>query len=265
MTEKLAVLIGGGQGGARSLRAAIEKEGFPAQFVSPQWPRDHYVYADGNYVRRGYWKNGLENHFGDGGYVHIGDGYVLCGTGLSDIVPETQAFAGDMISWLSPEKHHAAKTALIAECQKHYPASKVHVIPSGMANGRGHNHLDMSVMLLPTNRLLIVDTHYGILASRGNEVDAVANQEELKCIRYDGSQDGVWYPLNVLAFPSEKGDIVFIDSQSKSLARLLEKEGVKCIPVEIPQHTYPAGKIHCMTNVLPVKDLVRKNDLLAPF
>ena len=111
----------------------------------------------------------------------------------------------------------------------------------------------------------MVDAHFNHHAASGTEVDEIAEAEGLKLIRYDGFQDGVWFPLNSLVLPKGETDVVFVDDKALSLWKLLEQEGVEVVGVQMPQHEYPAGKIHCQTNTYCKSDGVTPDDLLEEF
>ena len=73
---------------------------------------------------------------------------------------------------------------------------------------------------------------------------------------YDGSQDGVWYPLNSLVLSPNKNptDCVVLDQEAKSLIKILKDEGAQVIEADMPQGSYPDGKINCQTNIHYLKD-----------
>src|SRR3989344_2490094 len=245
MEEQIEVLVGTGIGGQRNILDAIGKQGFKTKHVGCLWPRDQYVYFNGNYIFRGEGSN--ENHFGEGGYFRFGNDYVLIGGGLIDLV--TKYKFRDILGMEGNSKKEEATVGLIQETKKHFDGFSIHVVPTGGFRGRGHNHLDMSVLLLPKKRILIVDTYFNHFASTGTEIDQIGEREKLKVIRYDGSQDEVWYPLNSLVLDKNGNDLVFIDSKADSLKRLLERENVAFVDIEMPQHQHPSGKINCQTNI----------------
>lgn len=259
MKQNLAVIVGTGIGGQRQLKKAIADQGFQVKSTDRQWPRDHYVHFKESYVKRG--EAGLGgNLFGEGGYYRIGEDYLLIGSGIGDLV--TNYTARDFLGFNGKEQKAESHDSLVESAKTHFPTARIHVVPSGASKGRGHNHLDVSVLLVPNNKLLIVDTYFGKYAAERDEVDRIGKQESLIVIRYDGSQDRVWNPLNALVLPDDNGDIAFVDDKSKSLIKLLEKNGVKTIGVSMPQHEYPAGKINCQTNTYNLEDNVTPDDLL---
>ena len=68
-------------------------------------------------------------------------------------------------------------------------------------------------------------------------------KEGFKFVELPGKNSGVWYPLNSLVLPKGENDLVVLDKNSRSLIKILDKEGVDFIPVDFPQREYPAGKI----------------------
>lgn len=249
MAENIGVLVGTGIGGQRNIFDAIEREGFAVKSaVARQWPRDHFVHLKKSYVKR----EPNDNHFGEGGYSRVGNGYILLGTGIGDLV--TDYSARDFLGFNGEQKLKESSRALTELAEQQFEGMRVHLIPTGKSSGKGHSHLDMSTLLAPTNKILVVDSHYGRYASEDGRIDKIGEIEGLKVIRYDGSQDGVWYPLNSLILNNGERDIAFIDERAKSLAKILESEGIKTVGVKMPQHEFPAGKINCQTNTYSLGD-----------
>jgi len=135
--------------------------------------------------------------------------------------------------------------------EQYYPSIRIHIAPTGYFHGgRRHNHIDMYVLLLEQTKLLILDTCFGRGAGTAKEYDQIAEQEGFRLVRYDGSQDGVEFPLNALVLPSLQGntDFVVTDKKSASLNKLLLDEGAETVLVDMPLKLNPGGKIHCQTN-----------------
>src|SRR3989344_1796280 len=86
MKDHIGVLVGTGQGGQGNILEALQDAGYYATSAGVRmWPRDHYVHMGRTYVKRG--EAGMSgNLFGEGGYVRIGKGYLLIGTGIGDLV-----------------------------------------------------------------------------------------------------------------------------------------------------------------------------------
>jgi len=195
------------------------------------------------------------NAFGEGGKILTGTDFLL----VSDM-----AYLHEHISENLSDKptYEQIKEAIASEGKKHHPGARIHVAPTGyFHDGKGHNHIDMFCLLLPEQKLLLLDTHYGKGAGTATEYDAIAEAEGLNLIRFDGSRDGVWYPLNAFVLPGDLSTVV-VDSRSASLIRLLTEEGLDPIGVEMPQENSPAGKIRCQTNTYNPKDDVVLDNLL---
>jgi hypothetical protein len=256
MKQNLAVIVGTGIGGQREVKEALDEQGFEVKTTGVMWPQDHYVYFDGRYVRRR-----VADKFGEGGYFRIGNDFLL----VSDFIYETYQ-VGELRHIHRDIPYDKMKEIIAAECKKYHLTARVHVAPSGYYHkGKGRDsHLDTFTLLLPNRKILIVDTHFGNKASTTKEYDEIARIEKLELIRYDGSQDGVWNPLNASVLPGEDNqDVVFVDDKSKSLIRLLEENGVKAVGVEMPQHEYPAGKINCMVNVYNPEEITMEDLLIG--
>jgi len=221
------------------------------------WPRDHYVYFQGRYIASGSPGSIDGNPFGEGGNVLTGSDFLL----VSDSI-----YVNDHIARHLPEHptYEQIKKAILKEGEVHHPSAKIHVVPSGYFHGgKGHDHIDMFCLLLPRRKLLLLDTYYGKKAGKTREYDVIAEAEGLTLIRYDGSQDKVWYPLNALVLPTENSDVVVVDDRALSLIKLLQDNEVDTIEVEMPQHSFPGGKINCQTNIFNSKDNLDLENLLA--
>ena len=250
MKDELSVLVGTGIGGQREIISALSDAGFNTQSTGGRmWPRNHYVHLMDRYVKNGSVMSIDGNPFGDGGHVLTGNDFLL----VSDMAYLREDISKNLSNRSTYEQ---IKEAIVSEGKKYHPNARIHVAPTGyFHNGKGHDHIDMFCLLLPKQKLLLLDTHYGKGAGNAKEYDTIAKAEGLRLIRYNGSQDGVWFPLNSLVLPTEdEKEVVFVDSKAKSLIKLLINEGLKPIEVEMPQHSYPAGKIGCQTNTYNSKD-----------
>jgi hypothetical protein len=250
MKDKLSVIIGSGIGNQKEIANKISKN-FDVKTVKTMWPRDSFVYFGGKYIKRDSPENiDGYNPFGEGGHILTGKDYLL----ISDMVYNHDQIPKD--SQNKPE-YKKVKKAIIDEGKKYYPNARIHVAPSGYFNrGKGHNHIDMFCLLIQGRGLLLVDTYYGKCAGTSKEYDKIAEKEKLKLIKYDGSKDKVWNPLNALVLPENKNSSpkVVVDNKAKSLIKLLKNEEVETIGVEMPQNSFPGGKIRCQTNTYNPKD-----------
>src|SRR4030043_2089518 len=188
MEDQLEVIVGTGIYGQGNIIKAVRNEGFQVRSINRLWPRDHYVHFNGRYVKSGSPGFIDGNSFGEGGNVLPGNGFLL----VSDGVYIKEKFA----KILSDEPtYEQIKEAILSKGREYYPDARIHVAPTGYFHkGKGHEHIDMLTLLLPKTKLLILDTHFGKRAGTAKEYDEIAQAERLKLIRFDSSQDGVWYP-----------------------------------------------------------------------
>ncbi len=246
-TPNLGVIIGKGHGNQRELAAAISGQGFKIVISKHTWPRDAYVKYQGIYIRNYEPENQNPwNVFGEGGYFQIGEDYIL----VSDRVYQDGKSEGRFIN---SQETVPMEQIIQREAVKYYPTARIHVTPSGEPH-QSHKHIDMYTLLLSKSNLLILDTHFGGEVVQSKKYEAIAEKEGLNLIHYDGSQDSVWYPLNVLVLPTAQSEIVFLDKKATSLQQLLQKYNIPCIAVELEQTSYPTGKINCQTNTFDLKD-----------
>jgi hypothetical protein len=254
--KNLGILVGYGfdfnLGGQKNICSALRSRGYSAIEINESWPRDEYVFFKEKYIPVG--EDGCSgNVFGEGGNIQTGKEFLL----VSD-----NAFYFDKIKSkvdfdkLRKDKkyYNLAKNVIIEEGKK-YHNSRIHVAPTGDFHGElAQGHIDLFTLLLPNKKILIFDKHFGKDANLDKDYNLISEKESLEFVEYDGSQDGIWYPLNSLVLPDCGRDVVVIDSKAKSLQRLLDKKGVGSIPVDMPQKSYPAGKINCQTNVFSLGD-----------
>lgn len=246
--DNLRVIVGAGIGGQREIMDAVSEAGFDVKGAGrTMWPRDKYVYFR-RYVKSRLTGRGGSNAFGIGGNILTGDNFLL----VSDT-----AYLYNPNKLPKSPSYEQIKETIIADGRRQYPEARIHIAPTGYYHGgKRHEHIDMYCLLIPERRLLLLDTHYGWHARDAKGYDEIAEQERLRLVRYDGSIDNCWNPLNALNLP---GNVV-LDSGAKSLIKLLRDEGLRTIGVEMPQKPYPAGKIRCQTNTYNPND-VDINDL----
>ncbi len=245
MDSDLGVVVGTGIGGQRNIAEALESNGFRTTGVKQLWPRDHYVHSNEEYVKNNSPGFIDGNPFAEGGNILLGDGFLL----VSDLAYMREQILKQLPQKITRKQIPEIEQVLKLEGQKHFPRTRIYIAPTGYFHGgKGHSHIDMFSLLCPRKKLLILDTFYGKGAGTAREYDSIADKEGLRLLRYDGSQDGVWYPLNSLVLDVDKRDVVAVDDRAVSLIRLLDREGIRTISTKMPQHPFPAGKVRCQTN-----------------
>lgn len=267
--ENLCVSVGTGIGGQREIMNSLARAGYKVESAVEQWPRDSWVYFNGKYIERG--SMGADgNAFGDGGNVRVGKDFVIVSDNAvyyQDITRKLkETFLGVNFDDLMEKHNFVAKnynlfSDLVSEYGKEFFESRVYVAPTGYYQGKmGQTHIDLFTLLLPKSKILIFDKFFGNDANLKNHYNLISEKEGLKFIEYDGSKDGVWFPLNSLVLPKNGNDVVVIDSASASLNKILNKKGIETLCVDMPQIKYPAGKINCQTNTYNIRDkkIIRK-------
>lgn len=257
--RETCVSVGVGIGGQKEIMDSLARAGYNVEHSVEQWPRDSWVYFNGKYISRG--GMGIEgNVFGDGGNVHTGEDFVMVSDNafwFNDVRNKIKENFGCSENDINNSiyKNYEEASKIVSDCGKEFFNSRVHIAPTGYYQGKiGQTHIDLFSLLLPKSKILLFDKHYGKDANAKNHYNRIAEKENLKFIEFDGSKDGVWYPLNSCILPYNSGDAVVLDSKSQSLKKILDKEGVKIIQVDMPQIEYPAGKINCQTNMYRVND-----------
>lgn len=248
--KNIGVLVGYGndydisgknRGTQTKIAETLNSHGYKTIKVDEAWPRDSYVFFNGKYTFRDD-PDGEKNVFGEGGDIQKGDGYLL----VADTAYRFKKIQEKIANSKDKEK------TLIEEGKKNHN-SRIHIAPT---SNNSQGHIDMFTLLLPKSGILLYDTFYGKGSNDSKIYNKIANDENLKFIEYDGSQDNVWYPLNAAVLPSISSDseTILVDSNAKSLIKLLHKNNLRTIPVNLPQFEFPAGKLNCQTNTFDLKD-----------
>lgn len=255
--KDLGILVGYGFdfqfGGKDKINKALRDKGYFTKIVDEPWPRDKYVFFKNKYTLLGE-ESSSGNVFGDGGNVQLGKDFAL----VSD-----NAFYFDDINKnidldrLSKDKEYydSSKEVIIKKGEEEYN-TRVHVAPTGyfFGNPSAQGHIDLFTLLLPNSKILIFDKYFGGKANLNYDYNKISEKEGLRFIEYDGSKEDVWFPLNSLVIPNFQSEKVVIDSNAKTLNKILNKKGIQTILVDMPQKNYPAGKINCQTNIFNLKD-----------
>ncbi len=255
--KNLGIVVGYGfdfnLGGRKEIASALRDKGYFVKEVDEPWPRDRYVLLRNKYVNS-ICEDGSENVFGDGGNVQLGDGFALVSDNafyFNNIKKEV-----NFERLFRDKKYYETSKKIISNKGKRQLGVPVYVAPTGyfFGNSSAQGHIDLFTLLLPKNKILIFDNHFGKGANLNKDYNKISEENNLKFIEYSGNGEGVWFPLNSLVLSSPSSEKVVIDSNAKSLRKILEKEGVDFIQVNMPQRSYPAGKINCQTNTFRLKD-----------
>ncbi|HQF82794.1 MAG TPA: hypothetical protein PK255_02190 [Candidatus Pacearchaeota archaeon] len=264
--EKLGVLVGYGfdfeLGGQNKICAALKNNGYFVKSIGEPWPRGKYVLFGKKYISSGELDDS-GNVFGEGGNVQLGKDFVLVSDNafhFNEIKKDV-----DLKRLISDRGYYESSKKIISNKGKEQYNVPVHVAPTGyfFGNSSAQGHIDLFTLLLPNSKILIFDKYFGKDANLNYDYNKICEKEGLKFLEYDGSKEEVWFPLNSLVLPNSQKEKVVIDSKAKSLNRILEKEGIERILVDMPQRNYPAGKINCQTNVFLLKDKNKLDKLLV--
>lgn len=263
--DNLGVMVGYGfdfnLGGKKNIASALRNKGYLVEEVNEAWPRDKYVLFKNKYINS--IDEGISgNVFGDGGNVQLSKNFALVSDNafyFNDIKKDV-----DFEKLFNNKKYYESAKKTISEKGKKQYHVPVHVAPTGFffGNSSAQGHIDLFTLLLPNSKVLIFDKHFGKDANLYHDYNEIAEKENLKFIEYDGSKENVWFPLNSLVVANSLKDTVALDSKANSLKKILEKERVEIISVDMPQRNYPAGKINCQTNVFLLKDKNKLSKLL---
>lgn len=255
--EDLGVLVGYGFdyefGGQKNIASALRNKGYSVKEVGEAWPRDKYVLFKDKYIPS-VDEGSSGNVFGEGGNVQLGKDFVLVSDNafyFNDIKKDV-----DFEKLFKNKNYYESAKNIISEKGKRQYGVSVHVAPTGcfFGNPSFQGHIDLFTLLLPNSKILIFDKHFGKGANLNYDYNKIAEREKLKFIEYDGDKEGVWFPLNSLVLPNSQKEKVVIDSNANWLSKILEREGVETIKVDMPQRYHPAGKINCQTNTFLLKN-----------
>jgi hypothetical protein len=239
MPEDLTVLVGAYYQNTPwtkerfALAEAISKRGFQVEIIEGCWPRDSYVFHNGHYVSR------EENqHYGEGGLFRLGLDYMLVSEALF-------------------EKRVISEGRARYRLNEFFPGTRIHFVPFGphpeQLDASQHGHIDLSVLLLPQDKLLVVDKAFYVgVRDYKKKFGQVAEAEGLDLHFYDSCARNFWqedYPLNCLVLPTNEGEVVFANQKTPHFVRLLRERGVEVITIPFVESPRHGGSINCATNV----------------
>jgi len=216
------------------LAEALATYGYSVETINECWPRDSYVFHQGQYVSRKEW-----GHFGEGGLYRQGLDYLL----VSDALLRKERIS-------EKDAREIMKTI--------FPRSRVHFIPEAShpyhEDVTQHGHIDLSNLLLPLDKLLVVDkSFYSGISGYRKIFEKIAEEEGLDLQFYDPESCGILqadYPLNCLPLPDGKGaERVFANKETPHFVRMLRDRGIEVIAVPFTSSTKKGGAINCATNI----------------
>jgi hypothetical protein len=96
MINQIKVLVGTGIGGQREIMESLRNEGFQVKSAkNRQWSRDHYVFHNGIYVKRGE-ATPEGNPFGEGGNIRLREGFFLVSDRVYNVSNVIKAELGEL-------------------------------------------------------------------------------------------------------------------------------------------------------------------------
>lgn len=240
MPDNLTVVVGmnydyGNRLGQERINLAAEltKQGYQVEFVEGLWPRDKYILHQGRYVCT---KD--EEEYGEGGLFRQGLDYLIVSEGLL------------RRKEIGEEKAREEMAVL-------FPDSRIYFVPEGAhpeLKETTHGHIDLSTLLLPLDKLLIVDkSFYTITQGYKRKFEEIADKEQLDLRFYDPEAGGFMqdiYPLNCLVLPDGRGrEKVFANKNTPPFVKLLRQRGIEVVTIPFRNSTFCGGSINCATNV----------------
>jgi len=108
-------------------------------------------------------------------------------------------------------------------------------------------HIDYFVAILPDEKVILLQPENPNFQSNIQEYEAIAKRYDYKVHLIERSGQGR-NPLNCLVLSDNEKSIVFYDSTSEDLARVLRQVGAEAQPVILSGREYCEG-LHCATNV----------------
>lgn len=218
---------------AKELVAKISDAGFQVVEANVAWPRDHYVFNDGNYVTK---KEAL--FFGEGGYFLTGGDFVFI----------SEKISGELRS-----------SKIKEEAKKYYPKKRICVLPSGIdgLNFSSLDHIDLTYLFLPQKNTLIADVGlfpqglFSFYKNRLKRIESICDREKINFLPYygDKTESSRFFPLNCLVLEKEGREIIFANSNVPRSINFFESLGLEVIPVNFHETPLMTGSIRCRTNV----------------
>jgi hypothetical protein len=220
-----------------NLARTIEELGFDVERTSVAWPRDHYVFQDDKYLV----KKDI-GPCGEGGFFQLG----------KDIVLVSERLFGHF-SPIDEKK-------IYREVKKHNSNKRVYIVPTGydpqdvsMIHGPNWiDHIDLTCLLIPTKKLLVVDESFYEEEYHKREFEQIAKKEDLQLEFYNPKSEASfdYYPLNCLILPNDGEEIIIANQKVGSFVKLLKKYELKVVEVKMTETPKMCGgSIRCCTNL----------------
>lgn len=229
MASDISVLVGtsNGNGEIKSLSSAIQKKGYRVISLDKEdvlWPKDEYVFYKGRYVSVFDAKE-----FGDGGCFVLAGGFIM----VSEQI-----------------KIHEEK-ATLDEIAEYYPGVRAYIVPVG--SSKFPRHIDLSVLAIPSRKLMIIDGSHYLLEERQKVFSDIAEAENFTLEIYyprTKMREFDLFPLNSLVLPKkDEEEIVFANGDDPEFIKLLKKYDVEVSFVGMGDIPKMCGSIGCKTNV----------------
>ena len=267
MESNFSVVVGTHSGRHRNqwkerveLAKTIEDNGYRVETTNEPWPRDKYVFSDGDYLIKRTLK-GLYQRVGEGGFFQFGKDFVL--------VPDRFLYMRPPLRRLSDYRRPdgaKVKRKDITDAknivQKLHPEKRIYVVPTGLdPTGKAMAyefpgwmlHLDMTC-LVTEDYLFLDNSFYNTDYTKGakKKFKKIAKEEDLEFILYNPRSDVGYnyFPLNCLILPSNGGELLVANKRARSFTNLLTKLGVDFVEADMDRTPRDSkGSIRCCTNI----------------
>lgn len=193
------------------------------------WPRDKYVWHKNNYVYD-------YSYFEEGGCFVFGKNYFV-------------ASADEDFD--RRRRMHTREERL-----KELYGTPFYMVPSMRDKEGPRGHLDLSISIIESRKLLLVDArHY---RQQKRLFEKIAYEQGQKLVSVASADEGRLWPMNMLVLDNEKKTTVIANSECKRVLKILNKYDLDMITYDILDVPSLGGSIRCITNTVENLSVYRK-------
>jgi len=203
----------------------LKDNGLDVIKVNCHWPRDKYVWFKNTYVHN-------MTYFAEGGCFVFGNNYFVASAELDFDRRRTKHSVERKLSELYD--------------------TPLYMVPSFRHNGQPRVHLDLTISIIESRKLLLVDSRHHRQQKRLFE--QIAYEQGQKLVVVNSGEDAKLWPMNMLVLDNGKKTTVVANSECKKLMKVLNRYDLDLITMDIFDVPSLGGSIRCITNTVESMD-----------
>jgi len=210
-----------------SVALRLQEKGFRVHKVDCHWPRDKYIWFRDVYVYN-------YNEYSEGGCFVFGKNYFIASAEIDPYATAQQ------------------KTKRLEELFK----APFYLVPSMEWYGYRLVHIDMTISIIESRKLLLVDErHYN---QQKRLFEKLAYEQEQNLVKVGTRSEARLWPLNILVIEEKDRTTVVANSEAKRTLKILNKYDLDIITVKFVETPRRRGSIRCITNTIESMDVYKK-------